>query len=101
MIILVLLTRFGKGFNAVWREWLPSPQQTRNEAPVMRKVKNNLQVNNPALMFAAGLESMIRDPLYSPSKFDNQEISELQRRTHKQDSRGNLFGALLRQFANF
>jgi len=66
----------------------------------MRKVKNNLHLNNPAVMFAQGIESLISDPLYSPSQSDHQEISEIRRVAHKQDSRGNLFGALLRQFAN-
>jgi hypothetical protein len=67
----------------------------------MRKVKNNIHTNNPALMFAQGLESLVSDPLYSPSKHDEQELGQLRRTANKQDSSGNLFNVLLRQFANF
>ncbi|UCH41493.1 MAG: hypothetical protein JSU67_07470 [Gammaproteobacteria bacterium] len=66
----------------------------------MRKVKNNLNSNNPALMFAQGVESLISDPLYSPSKHDAHELDDMRRSAVKQDSRGNLFNVLLRQFAN-
>ena len=66
----------------------------------MRKVKNNISVNNPAVMFAQGLESLIADSLLKPSRYDEQEISETRRAARKRDSRGNLFGFLLRQFAN-
>jgi len=67
----------------------------------MRKVKNNIHTNNPALMFAQGLESLVSDPLYSPSKYDEQELGDMRRTANKQDSPGNLFNVLLRQFANF
>lgn len=72
----------------------------RNEAPKMRKVKNNLHLNNPAMMFAQGVESLINDPLYSPAKSDGEEINTMRRVARKQDARGNLFGVLLRQFSN-
>ncbi len=66
----------------------------------MRKVRNHkVSTNNPALMFAQGIESIISDPLVSPSQSDNLEMVELRRRATKQDSRGNLFNSLLRQFA--
>ncbi len=67
----------------------------------MRKVKNNISVSNPALMFAQGIESLISDPMYHPAQSDYQESDRLKRLANKQDSRGNLFNALLRQFANF
>jgi len=67
----------------------------------MRKVKNNIHTNNPALMFAQGLESLVSDPLYSPSKHDEQELGQMRRSASKPDSSGNLFNSLLRQFANF
>ncbi len=67
----------------------------------MRKVKNNISVSNPALMFAQGVESLISDPMYHPAQSDYQESDRLKRLANKQDSRGNLFNALLRQFANF
>ncbi len=67
----------------------------------MRKVKNNIRTSNPAVMFAAGIESIIRDPMFNPSQNDYHEQQRIQRTASRQDSRGNLFGALLRQFANF
>ena len=67
----------------------------------MRKVKNNIHSNNPAVMFAAGLESLISDPLYQPSKYDEQAMAEKVRACRVQDSRGNLFASLLKQFANY
>ena len=66
----------------------------------MRKVKNNLRVDNPAVMFARGVESLIADPLMNPSHHDPEELGEIRRVAYRQDSRGNLFSALLRQFAN-
>jgi len=67
----------------------------------MRKVKNNIHTNNPAVMFAQGLESLISDPLYSPSRHDEHDLDEMRRAANKPDSRGNLFNVLLRQFARF
>jgi len=68
----------------------------------MRKVRNHkISTNNPALMFAQGIESIISGPLVNPSQSDDVEITEMRRRATKQDSRGNLFSSLLRQFANF
>ena len=67
----------------------------------MRRVKNqNIRSNNPGLMFARGIESIVSDHLHHPAKFDDQEIIEKQRVSNKQDSRGNLFSILMRQFAN-
>ena len=68
----------------------------------MRKVKNNIYSSgNPALMFARGIESIIADPMYAPSQTDEQDINTLRRVSNRQDSRGNLFITLFRQFANF
>jgi hypothetical protein len=68
----------------------------------MRRVRNqNTHANNPALMFARGVESMVGDHLYHPGKNDEQEMREQQRLAHKMESRGNLFSVLLRQFANY
>jgi len=66
----------------------------------MRKVKNNLHIENPAVMFAQGVESLISDPIFNPSKADYDESNPVSRLGNKQDSRGNLFNLLLRQFAN-
>jgi len=65
----------------------------------MRKVKNNIHTNNPAVMFAQGLESLISDPMFSPSRHDVDEFQATRRAAIKPDSRGNLFNVLLRQFA--
>jgi hypothetical protein len=68
----------------------------------MRRVKNHrVNSNNPSLMFARGVESMVSDHLYHPGRFDEQEIRERQRTSNKQESRGNIFNVLMRQFANF
>ena len=66
----------------------------------MRKVKNNIQMQNPALSFARGVESLISDSLYHPSRQDQDEIARARRVANRQDSRGNLFNALLKQFAS-
>ena len=66
----------------------------------MRKVKNNIHTNDPAVMFARGLENVTSDPLFSPSQNDGREMQDMRRAALKQDSRGNLFNVLLRQFAN-
>ena len=66
----------------------------------MRKVKNNVHYSNPAVMFAQGVESLIRDPLYSPSQSDDEELNTMRRTASHRNSRGNLFSNLLRQFAN-
>jgi hypothetical protein len=51
----------------------------------MRKVKNHkVSTNNPALMFAQGIESIISDPLISPSQTDDLEMAALRRRANKQ-----------------
>ncbi len=71
-----------------------------SEESEMRRVKNNVQIQNPAVMFARGVESLISDPLYSPSRHDNEEFAELRHVARKQDSRGNLFNVLMRQFSN-
>ena len=65
----------------------------------MRKVKNNVSVDDPAALFARGVESLIADPLMHPSRHDAEKLGEVRRAAYKQDSRGNLFNALLRQFA--
>lgn len=66
----------------------------------MRKVKDNLHIENQAVMFAQGVESLISDPMYHPAQSDYQESDRLKRLANKQDSRGNLFSSLMRQFAN-
>ncbi len=66
----------------------------------MRKVRNHVvNTANPSLLFARGVESIIRDPLISPSSHDAEETREMVYRASKEGTRGNLYNALLRQFA--
>jgi len=65
----------------------------------MRKIRNHKTTsNNPALMFAAGVEQIISDELFHPSQYDDQELRKLQNRTNKQAPRENPFKFLFRQF---
>ncbi|MFT5220153.1 MAG: hypothetical protein ACI9LO_000837 [Planctomycetota bacterium] len=66
----------------------------------MRKVNNKISSRNPGLMFAQGLESLISDTLHHPGRIDHVEIERKQRLANKQESRGNLFSILMRQFAS-
>ncbi len=66
----------------------------------MRKVKNNVQLSNPSVLFAQGVESLVRDPLFNPSQCDQQDIEQARHVIRKRQSQGNLFNSLLRQFAN-
>lgn len=66
----------------------------------MRKVKNNISVTNPAVLFAQGLEGLIGDSLHHPGQNDYRESDRAQRLANKPDSRGNLFSSLMKQFAN-
>jgi hypothetical protein len=65
----------------------------------MRKVKHNISISNPAVMFAEGVESLISDPLYRPSRRDAEETRPDRLRVNPQTSGGNLFNLLMRQFA--
>jgi len=65
----------------------------------MRRIRNhNMASNNPALMFAAGVEKIISDKLFHPSQYDDQELHSLQSRFKKQAPRVNPFKILFRQF---
>ena len=72
----------------------------RNEAPEMRKVKNNVQMSNPSDLFAQGIDNLVRDPMFNPSQCDRENIEQARHAARKQQSRGNPFNSLLRQFAN-
>ena len=79
---------------------LTSKQQTRNEAPKMRRVRNqNARSGNPGLMFAAGVEKIISDHMSHRTRQVQLELVESKPVTTKPVSRENLFGALLRQFS--
>ncbi len=64
----------------------------------MRKVRNhNNRSNNPAVMFASGLESIVRDHLHQPSKFDDEELKAMERKASKKEPSENLYSILFRQ----
>ena len=65
----------------------------------MRRIRNyNMTSNNPALLFAAGVEQIVSDKLSHPSQYDDQELRNLQSRFNKQAPRVNPFKILFRQF---
>jgi c-di-GMP-binding flagellar brake protein YcgR len=76
-----------------------SKQQTRNEAPEMRRVRNQrIHTTNPSLLFARGVESLVSEHLQRPCYRDQDEAEE-KRADARQKSRPNLFNLLMRQFA--
>ena len=80
----------------------PSKQQTRTEESKMRRVRNqNIHAANPALMFASGVESIVREHLNNPQRNDENKKTNKQRATIKAEPRGNFFGLLMRQFASY
>ena len=68
----------------------------------MRRVRNQRDhSNNPGLMFARGVESIISDHLHRPGKYLAQQASIKKRVSTKQESMGNSFSLLMRQFARW
>jgi len=68
----------------------------------MRRIRNQqVHSNNPALMFARGVESIVSDHLHHPRKHEAQSTSAKQRAAKKQDPGGNFFSLLMRQFASY
>jgi len=64
----------------------------------MRRIRNHKTTsNNPALMFAAGVEQIISDKLSHPSQYSDQELRNLQNIANKQAPIENLFRILFRQ----
>jgi hypothetical protein len=80
----------------------PSKQQTRNEESKMRRVRNqNIHSASPALMFAAGVESIVSEHMVNPRNNNVEKKADKQQRAAaKPESHGNFFGLLMRQFAN-
>ena len=65
----------------------------------MRRIRNHkVTSNNPALMFAAGVEQIISDTLFHPSQYDDQELRNSQNIANKQAPPENPFKILFRQF---
>jgi len=66
----------------------------------MRRIRNpKATSNNPALMFAAGVEQIISDTFFHPSQYDDQELRNLQNIANKPAQRDNPFKILFRQFS--
>jgi len=64
----------------------------------MRRIRNRETTsNNPALMFAAGVEQIISDNLTHPSQYSDQELRNLQNIANKQAPYENPFKILFRQ----
>ena len=65
----------------------------------MRKIRNpQNHAADPSLMFARGVEQLVRDNLYHPARKDARELQDLRQKALRQEPRGNLFNILLRQF---
>jgi len=76
----------------------PIETKKTNEAPKMRKVRNhNIRSNNPGVMFAAGFESIVRDQLHQPAKFDEEELKVMERKAHNKPQPESLFSVFCRQ----
>ena len=64
----------------------------------MRRIRNhNTTSNNPALMFAAGVEQIISDKLSHSAQYSDQELRNLQKIANKQAPNENLLRILFRQ----
>ncbi len=65
----------------------------------MRRVKNpNINSTSPALMFARGVESIVREHLENPRRYEKK--TDKRRAAIKPEPRGNFFSLLMRQFAS-
>ena len=79
----------------------PSKQTNPNEEPKMRRIRNQqVHSNNPALMFARGVESIVSDHIQHPRNMDAQPAGKKQRAANTEDASGNFFNLLMRQFAS-
>ena len=67
----------------------------------MRRVRNqNIHSASPALMFAAGVESIVSGHMAKPHRNSEEKKANKQRIAIKPEPRGNFFGLLMRQFAS-
>jgi hypothetical protein len=72
-----------------------------NEAPTMRRVRNQrIQTDNPSLLFARGIESLVSEHLQHPRYVDEDKRHAKQAVAAKPEPRGNFFTLLMRQFAS-
>ena len=67
----------------------------------MRRVRNqSIHSASPALMFAAGVESIVSEHMAKPRRHNEENKDDMQRVAIKPEPRGNFFGLLMRQFAS-
>ena len=67
----------------------------------MRRVRNqNIHSASPALMFAAGVESIVSEHMANPRNNNVENKADKQRAAAKSEPQGNFFSLLMRQFAN-
>jgi len=67
----------------------------------MRRIRNqNIHSASPALMFAAGVESIVSEHMANPRHQVEEKKADKQRVAIKSEPRGNFFGLLMRQFAS-
>jgi len=80
---------------------LANATEIRYEEAEMKKVRNPQQLSaNPALLFARGVEQLVSDQLYRPSRNDaqNRRREAPRKETEAPLAEGNFFSAFLRQF---
>ncbi len=76
----------------------PSKHEVTNEAVKMRRVRNhNQHSNNPGVMFASGMESLIRNQMHQPSKYDQEDLKIMARKANKKEVKESLFSSLCKQ----
>ncbi len=98
MIILLDLTQLGKEIIEAGRKCFHRKQNPRQRGTKMRKVRTSgFSSNNPALMFARGVEQIVSDHMSRQTKYDDQELLAMQRSPGKQANKGNLFSVLIQQ----
>ncbi len=98
MIILLDLTQLGKEIIGAGRECLHRKQNPRQRGTKMRKVRTlGFSSNNPALMFARGVEQIVSDHRAKHPLYDDQELLARQRSPDKQQNNGSLFSILIQQ----
>lgn len=65
----------------------------------MRRINSRkLNSGNPGLMFAQGVEQIIREKLAHPTSYDDQEVRNFKRMVRTRVPAKNLFSLLFRQF---
>lgn len=98
MIILLDLTQLGKGIIEAGRECFHRKQNPGQRGTKMRKVRNTgFSNNNPALMFARGVEQIVSDHMAKHPQYDDQALPASQRSPEKQQNNGSLFSILIQQ----